>query len=427
MIVEQIIDKAAKRSQAAQASFSRSESNNVGFETSRLKEAGARQSTRLSLRVVVDGLVGVSSATDCDDIDTLVDQAIESAAFGSPAHAELPGPMEAQSVKTSDDRVRAVTRAEMVDAGQGMVDQLLEYNDEIVASGGLSTSHGEHEFANSAGASFREEGTSIGAYIGGQLTRGEDILMAGKGKHWRAKEIDHDALAEEVVERFRQAENVAEIRSGEIPVIFPPDAARVWLMALEMGVNGKNVFMGSSPLAGRLGETLTDERLTIIDNPLVDFAAASGGYDDEGVAHRVTPLIENGVLRAFLYDLDTAGRAGAQSTGHGIGCGTTNVIVSPGETPFAHMIRDTNEGLLIRSVLGLGQGNAISGEFSVNVHLGYKIENGEIVGRVKNVMLSGNSYDALKRVEQIGAETEWVSGALQAPAIKVGGLSVTAK
>jgi len=74
------------------------------------------------------------------------------------------------------------------------------------------------------------------------------------------------------------------------------------------------------------------------------------------------------------------------------------------------MLRGIRNGLLVHEFIGLGQGNPINGEFSVNVFLGYKIENGEIVGRVKDVMLAGNAFDALKDIAAISQERDWVSG-----------------
>jgi PmbA protein len=143
-------------------------------------------------------------------------------------------------------------------------------------------------------------------------------------------------------------------------------------------------------------------------------------------------LIENGVLRNFIYDLDTAGRAGAQPTGHGARRSPSNLVVAAGATPYVEMLRGIREGLLVHDFLGLGQGNPINGEFAVNVYLGYKIENGQIVGRVKDVMLAGNAYDALKDITAISREREWVSGPLAwyaglLPYIQVGRLSVVAK
>jgi PmbA protein len=143
-------------------------------------------------------------------------------------------------------------------------------------------------------------------------------------------------------------------------------------------------------------------------------------------------LIQDGVLKNFTYDLDTAGRAGTHPTGHGSTRSFTNLVINPGDTPVDEMINGVKEGLLVHDFLGLGQGNPINGEFSVNVFLGYKIENGELVGRVKDVMLAGNAFEALKDITTISQEREWVSGpytyfAGLMPYIQIGNLSVTAK
>jgi PmbA protein len=94
------------------------------------------------------------------------------------------------------------------------------------------------------------------------------------------------------------------------------------------------------------------------------------------------------------------------------------------------MVKSIKEGLLVLDVMGLGQGNPISGEFSVNVQLGYKIEDGEVIGRVKDVMLAGNVYDALNDIVAIGDKAEWLSafgGSYLIPPIQIGSLSVVAR
>jgi PmbA protein len=137
------------------------------------------------------------------------------------------------------------------------------------------------------------------------------------------------------------------------------------------------------------------------------------------------------VLRNFIYDLDTAGRAGQHPTGHGTNRSLTNLVMHPGEHSFEEMVAGIQEGLMVHEFLGLGQGNPINGEFSVNVFLGYKIENGRIAGRVKDVMLAGNAYSALKDITAISREREWVSGSSAwfsglFPYVQVGKLNVTA-
>lgn len=426
MIVKEVVEKAMTKAQGAQAHLGQSESTDVSFENDKLKSAKSVQSTGLSVKVIVDGKVGYSHTTDVSDVDGVVERALEVAEFGSPAHFEFPMPQEAPNVKLYDDAVLSVTKSDMVNIGEEMMALVKEYNSDIIVSAGAEKGVERGEFANSNGLAYTTEDTSFGVQVGGQWIRGTDILWTGEGFGWKKREIDHAAIARKAIELFKLAENTAHIQSGSMPVIFTPEGMMVLLLALRMGFSGKNVFLGASPLAGKLGNKIADERLSIIDNPLIDYANGSDRYDSEGVPHQVLPLVKNGVVKNFLYDLDTAGRAGTKSTGHGSGCGITNLVVKEGDTPYEEMIKNTKEGLLVHDVMGLGQGNPMSGEFSVNVHLGYKIENGEIVGRVKDVMLAGNTYDAINNIKAIGNKAEWAYGSILTPPVQIGELSVVA-
>jgi len=113
--------------------------------------------------------------------------------------------------------------------------------------------------------------------------------------------------------------------------------------------------------------------VTIVADATVPGGVGSMAFDDEGVPRKVTPLIEDGVLKNFTYDLDTAGRAGTHPSGHGTARSFTNLVINPGDTPFEKMVKGVKEGLLVHEFLGLGQGNPINGEFSVNVFLGYSL------------------------------------------------------
>ena len=71
--------------------------------------------------------------------------------------------------------------------------------------------------------------------------------------------------------------------------------------------------------------------------------------------------------------------------------------ISTGQATFEEMVLDIKEGLIVEQLMGAEQGNILGGDFSGNVLLGYKIENGKITGRVKNTMVSGNVYQVLKK------------------------------
>lgn len=432
MIVEQIIQRALQKAQAAQATLLAQETSGVDFEHDRLKSAESAQRTQIDLKVIVDGQVGVSSTTDPNDIEGLVARALEAAEFGSPAHFELPGPQELDQVQVFDPQLLALHKPEMIHMGQEMMAMLKTYNPEILAGAAVSKTVYKVEYANSKGAAYQAEHSDFNIGTGGELVRGSDILFAGHGVGQKQRAVDTEDIATKAIEYFRMAERVVPLQSGEMPVIFTPEGLILLLLSLGLALDGKNVHLGASPLKEKLGQRIADARLSLYDDPLLDFGPRSSAFDDEGVARRKLPIIEQGVLKNFIYDLDTAGRAGMRPTGHGVNRRLTNLVMDAGETPYEHMLRQTPNGLLVHDFLGLGQGNPINGEFSVNVFLGYKIEDGKVAGRVKDVMLAGNAFDALKHITAISQEREWVSGPWAfinglMPYIQVAGLNVTAK
>ena len=86
-----------------------------------------------------------------------------------------------------------------------------------------------------------------------------------------------------------------------------------------------------------------------------------------------------------------------------------------------------DEGLIVEQVLGAGQSNQLAGEFSVNLALGYKVEKGKIVGRVKNTMVAGSIFEAFKNLVDLSSESEWVGGAAYLPSMMFQQLGVTSR
>ena len=329
-------------------------------------------------------------------------------------------------MKVYDPAVERTTREELVAEGGEILERVKAYNPEIKMNADSGWSVGQGRLMNTSGLDIASWGSIYYGSGYGDLVRGTDMLFVGRFRQWRRRDVVPKNIADEMIADYRKAEVNATVASKAMPVIFTPRGARVLLMPLLMGVNGKNVLKGDSPLAGRLGEKLADARFTLVDDGTVDYAPDSRAYDFEGVPHRRHEIISGGVLNCFLYDLDTAAKAGAHSTGNGPGCAPTNVLLSGGEATFEELVKNTKEGVIVESVLGLGQGNIINGDFSVNIALGFKIENGEIVGRVKNAMLAGNAYDALNKIEALSSDPEWYAS-YHVPAIKVSELSVVAK
>jgi PmbA protein len=240
-------------------------------------------------------------------------------------------------------------------------------------------------------------------------------------------------MARRLGAKLEQAKQSAALKSGKMPVLFAPTGALVLALPMMQALNGKSVYTGISPMAGKVGETLFDSKITVEDDATIDGKFASAAYDDEGVAHRRNTLIRGGVLQGFLYDLKTAAQSGVESTGNGSrglfnppSPSPSNLVLGAGQTPLAEMIGGIDEGLLVQDVLGLGQGNVISGAFSNSVSLAFKIVKGEIVGRVKDVSIAGNVYDLLQDVAAVSQEREWVYRSLHLPYILLEDMNVVA-
>ena len=200
-------------------------------------------------------------------------------------------------------------------------------------------------------------------------------------------------------------------------------------------------MQGSSPLAGKVGETLFDQRLSIVDDPLTPGRPASRPIDDECVPSRATGLVQKGVLGQFVYDLETAARAKTHSTGNGrrgvFGkphIGYTNILfyavdgVGTQYAPTLQMlggglIGNIDDGLIVDDLIGVGQGNVISGAFSHPVGLAYRVQKGEITGRVKDAAVAGNAYELLKKIGGFGTDGRWL-GARFSPSLLLEGVSV---
>ena len=428
---------AARRAGAQQAEVFavRTEETPVRFEANRLKEINARQMSGVALRVIVDGRIGFASSTRPGDVEELVTAAVETAPFGPEAHLDFPSDGQAPAVEVFDAAVESLPVDDMIQAGQSLIDGVRRADADLLCDAYVRRGASTLTIANTNGGSFTYRGTAYSAWVHGTLIRGTDMLFVGDGDASCRPDLDLKAVEKSVVSQLENSRRTAEVRTAEMPVIFSPlGVASALIGPLVMAFSGRLVHQGQSPLVGCLGKAMYDARLTVWDDATLPYRPGSRPFDDEGVASRRIALIEKGTVRSFLYDLQTAGLAKAESTGSAErslaaqpSISTSCLVIEAGETPFAEMLRGVKEGLLVDELMGAGQGNVMGGDFSGNVLLGYKIEAGEITGRVKDTMVAGNAHEALKSLAAIGRETRWVGGSLRTPALLFDRLTVSAK
>jgi PmbA protein len=199
---------------------------------------------------------------------------------------------------------------------------------------------------------------------------------------------------------------------------------------IQSALSGKQVLEGASPWSDRLGEQVIATEVTLFQQP--DAGPFSCPFDDEGSPTRPLFFIQNGILQLFYTDRTTGRLLGSGTTGNGfrpsMGSyptpGLFNLLIKPGSRSLSDLIACLDDGLIVDQMLGGGGG--ISGDFSVNVDLGYRVQKGQVIGRVKDTMVSGNVYTALKQLLELGGDVDW-NGSCFTPSLIVEGLSTTSR
>ncbi len=433
--LEEVLAQATKAAEAAEVFFLSSEETPVSFDANRLKLLQSRQSQGLALRLVKDGRVGFASTTNLDHRDRLVAMALETAQFGAEARFDFPGLAPLTPVEVYDGTVESVSVEEMIHLGQSLIDAARAVEPELLCDAGVSRSQMTLRLLNSAGGQVEYTKSAFSLGLQATLIRGTDMLFVGDWDSSCHPISSGQSVIAETLRQLELARTIAPAPQGEVPVIFTPrGVAGALLMPLGVAFSGRTVLQGASYLGDKLGQRVFDPRLSLWDDPTIAFRPGSRPCDDEGLPSSRLALIEGGVVARFLYDLQTAGQAGVKSTAsahRGLGSlpgpGITTLVVSEGEANFEDMVKDMKRGLVVEGLMGAGQGNVLEGDFSGNVILGYAVENGEIVGRVKDTMVAGNVYRALAELVAVGQPGRWVGGRLYTPAIYCAKLSVASK
>ena len=432
-MIEELLERARKRAQEAEVYEATAEESPVLFEANRVKQLQTRHSRVLALRVIKDGHVGYALARGGSN--DLVARAVEASRFGPQARFQMPPSVPPGPAQVYDPQVDKVSPEEMVGLGEDLIGRLVAHTPGLLCMARLSKAVVTVRLANSRGAQTSYRKSLFSVDVEGTLIRGTDMLFAGDGESSCHPIRAVDIVAREVMRQLEMARRTASPPGPGQPVIlYPRGVMSAFYWPLAVAFNGRVVLQGASPLARRQGEKVFAPAFSLWDDATIPFHPLSRPWDDEGVPCQKTPLVEKGVVGQFLYDLQTAGLAGARSTGSASRqMGTqpspsvSALVVSEGETSLEEMVRGMREGLLVEQLMGAEQGNILGGEFSGNVLLGYKIEKGEVVGRVKDTMVSGNIYQCLKEGVVVGKGGRWVDGLLYTPPLYLSTLSVASK
>ena len=171
------------------------------------------------------------------------------------------------------------------------------------------------------------------------------------------------------------------------------------------------VSKGSSAYAGMLGQRVASPLITAVDDGTIPGRRGSLRFDDDGTPSSRTVLIEDGILREYMWDLVEARRMNRQSTGNGRRQSfrhmplprMTNTYIAAGPHDPQEIIRSVKKGLYVKR-LGGGQANIAKGDFVFRVTEGYLIENGKLTTPVRGATITGNGPQVLSEIDRVGTD-----------------------
>ena len=408
-------------------------------EVENLKEAGSRGA---GLRILIGRHTGASYTSDLskDGIAHLVKSAIELADITTEdPHAGLPDPDEFGTLEGDlgmySADVAGLDTALKIETAKRAEDAALTSDPRISNSEGASFDNyvGRHIFANSRNfaaeyrSSYCSLSTSPVAREGESMERDYWYTMARGFSGLEAPEHVGRMAAQRALRRL----NSVKVDTQKVPVVFEPRTARSLLDNIFEAVHGMSIYRQESFLAGKLGEKVASDDVTVIDDATLTGLFGTSPFDDEGVASRRTVVIERGVLKSYLMNTYAARKLGLKTTGNAsrgltgnAGIGHGNFFLEPGVQTPEQIIAGIPNGFYVTELMGFGV-NVVTGDYSRGA-AGLWIRNGELAFAVSEVTIAGNLNDMLKGIEAIGSDLEF-RGSVAAPTIKMGEMTVGGK
>jgi PmbA protein len=435
--MERLLEMARKAADAAEIYALDETGDGVGFENCKLKEIESKFQSGISLRLIKDGHLGFAYTKNLISPEEFLQNALNSLKGEVEAPFDFPLTRNVPSLNTYDPSVESLSNKVMVEECQRICDFLSSRSEgQINVSAGRRTSR--VRILNSLGTDISTTSSVYGLHAA--------ILYpnsyASIHRPWVQKGFERmpDPLVQFILETYQRSLKEIQLPGGRMKVLFLPESLYALLGRVQSVTSGRNIYLKVSPAMGKLSEKVFDEKLTLYDDPLNDRVPDARGFDDEGVPCRHFPVIEKGVLVQFYYDLYYAGKLGVSPTGHGYkgapwggeaisvkpSPSLEHLSIKPGEKSFTGLLRLMDKGIVIAGVMGAHSGNVLNGDFSIGLSPGLYVENGEILGHVKDAMVAGNIFDTMSHIIELEDTLHPASGGMF-PAILFDGVSVATK
>ena len=339
----------------------------------------------------------------------------------------LPSPSKPSQVPgLFDKKVAELDVSDVVEYLKVMVEAASSKKGVISVSGAMKASHYAVAVVNSNGISVAEDRTLCSLY---SFVAGRDGDKSSSGYEQNSgrflKEIDPGWVGSQAGELASTLLDAVRVETGQYALIVDPLTAKPFLgFLVSEAANAENVIYGRSFLAGKLGEEIAREGLTIVDDGTLPGGEGSAGFDGEGVPTRRTPIIGDGKLLSYIHNFYTAGKMGVETTGNASrsyntppSVGSHNVILEADHLKLSRdELLEVRKGILLK--LTIDRPNLANGEFSGMIYMGFLVEEGEIKAGIKEASFGIHLLDFLRGIDAVGDDVRRVES-IVTPSIRV--------
>ncbi|AAW71294.1 TldD/PmbA family protein [Wolbachia endosymbiont of Brugia malayi] len=264
---------------------------------------------------------------------------------------------------------------------------------------------------------------SVVAGEGSEMKIGYDYDIACNFGDLKSPEL----IGKEAAKRAIDQLNSRTIKTGKFPVIFEKRAAKELVRNFASAINGSSIANDSSFLRNSLNTHIFNNRINIIDDPLLPRGIESRPFDGEGITSRKNTFVKNGILQNWILDLYSAKKLNLETTGNATRASNAAIIpaasnfyVENGNISLKELIEEVKEGVYITDLFSFGV-NLINGDYSQGAS-GFFIENGKITYPIHEITVASNLKDMFSNL--VVADDLTFCGQFNSPTIKVSEMTV---
>ncbi len=377
--------------------------------------------TNIVARVIIKNKVGVASTNNIKNWEECFNNAVKIARVNE-EQKYVPELSEIQEKNKSSRMNKKIPINKLFDYINMMKNTVESRNEElsiIECRVGRKIESVKYLNSNSNNIELKDNFIAGYMYVGKNNIAGEYTSMTADD------EPDFEKIVLKSIQRYNNSRNNIRIKPKKYDIILDQESSKTVLSPILNAVLADNILRHQSKYEEKKGEKIISDKLSVFDDSTNKEFLTYSICDAEGNNTKRTSIIKKGVLKNFLHDSYTSHEMNESNTYNSStilrkpSVSFNNIIVMPGKFSEKEMIEECGEGIIFHDLYPSHVVNQITGDFGLNSSSAFYIKNGEIKGRVKDLVIAGNSFEVFKKIKSLSKKRRRDVEGYVAPLIKI--------